>query len=289
MIPSLEVKFIGENEIRSCLWKLHELVNSISIPSNNKNNNAGGISISPSIFLSTSPPILPHNNNNNNNSNSNSNNHSSNNDKYIQHLKRQYRILLDLPRDQRIPLPNIPSSDHLPLQKDILPLLGKCIRFQGRGKDIHLDRIYIREKILEIINRYGFITEDIHIRMPCGVLKGNRELILLDIVPSDISINTNNSNSNNSSLNMNNNNNNKRDFSIQNANMLIITIDRKGITPAISELLKSSGFLNRLSASIHKTNSSNCINNNGSSNDQQAKIVFVDLTEQSDVQSPLSG
>ncbi len=77
MIPSLEVKFIGENEIRSCLWKLHELVNSISIPSNNKNNNASGISISPSIFLSTTPPILPHNkNNNNNNSNSNSNNNS---------------------------------------------------------------------------------------------------------------------------------------------------------------------------------------------------------------------
>jgi hypothetical protein len=38
-----------------------------------------------------------------------------------------------------------------------------------------LDRIYIREKLLETISQYGFVTENIQIKMPCGILKGNRE------------------------------------------------------------------------------------------------------------------
>lgn len=40
--------------------------------------------------------------------------------------------------------------------------------------------------MLETVVRFGFITEKLHVKMPCGILYGNRELSVLDSDVSDI-------------------------------------------------------------------------------------------------------
>ena len=164
-------------------------------------------------------------------------------------MKKQYRQILELSRDILVPLPSIRSPDKLPLPKHVMELLGKTFKFKGSGRDINLDRIYIREKIFEFNSRYTYLIEQLHVQMPSAILEGNKELILLDS-SEDYS----------KSLNI-----------LDNTNLLLIAIERRGISDSLSNLLKKSKFLDK-----YLTKS------------EEHKIAVLDLTEREEVESLLS-
>ncbi len=104
--------------------------------------------------------------------------------KQMEFYRRQYKQLLELSREQTIPLPNVPGPAFLPIPKHILEVLGQVYRFQGTGMDPNLDRIYIREKLLEMNTRYGLAIKHVKLKFPSGVLEGNKELTVLGTHPS---------------------------------------------------------------------------------------------------------
>lgn len=59
---------------------------------------------------------------------------------------------------------------------------------------------------------------------------------------------------------------------LENSNLLLVAIDNKGLTQDLCILLKSIGFLEKL---IYKNN--------------EHKIIFLDMSENEQVVSPLSG
>jgi hypothetical protein len=58
-------------------------------------------------------------------------------------------------------------------------LLGKQIRFCGKGENSDLDRIYIRDKLEELLCKYGVYTDKIRIGFPSSLLKRNRREIVI--------------------------------------------------------------------------------------------------------------
>jgi hypothetical protein len=107
-------------------------------------------------------------------------------DKYEEGSKedviKNYKQLFELPKEAHIPLQGITSAEQLPIPGHILQVLGQSFKYSGDGKDLNIDRIYIREQTLEIIWKYGFIIEKIHLKLPCGILRGNR---MLSVVGND--------------------------------------------------------------------------------------------------------
>lgn len=145
-IPELHIHFITEIELRNMLWRLHQ------------HHHHHPTTTTSSSFEATTTPSS---------------------EQEIQYLKRQYRQVLNVSREQIIPIPGIFTLNDIPLPSDIKPMLGRHLIFKGKGSDLNLDRIFIREKLLEMINQYGFIIEHIQIMLPCGILQGNRELFVL--------------------------------------------------------------------------------------------------------------
>lgn len=83
--------------------------------------------------------------------------------------------------------------------------MGKNYRFAGRGRDPEEDRIYIREKLIEVSKKYGDYMCRLMVRVPAGLLEGNKELIEVSGVYS-------------SDLNTK--------LALQNANLLMVAVDR---------------------------------------------------------------
>jgi hypothetical protein len=83
--------------------------------------------------------------------------------------------------------------------------------------------------------------------MPCGILEGNRDLV--EISSIEVS-------------------NSQTVQSIANANLLIVLLDKKGITPEIAEIMRSTGFLEKALRSP-----------------EQHKAVFIEMSETSDIKS----
>lgn len=145
-------------------------------------------------------------------------------------LEKRYRLLLRLEEQVSVPLPSISSPQELPLCHQCTKLAGKNYRFTGVGKDLIQDRVYIREKIRETIKFYGFYMVRFLVRVPCTILEGNKELMEVAGNPSDRL-------------------HNKR--AIENANLLMVTVDSKGISPEVSELIRSSKFPEQLLSDRH--------------------------------------
>jgi hypothetical protein len=74
---------------------------------------------------------------------------------------------------------DIPGPEFLPIPKHIQEVLGQRYRFRGAGMDPNLDRIYIREKMLEVTTRYGLVAKSYRLKVPTGILEGNKELTVL--------------------------------------------------------------------------------------------------------------
>eukprot|EP01127_Copromyxa_protea_P019967 TRINITY_DN6588_c0_g1_i1.p1 TRINITY_DN6588_c0_g1~~TRINITY_DN6588_c0_g1_i1.p1 ORF type:complete len:1889 (+),score=263.28 TRINITY_DN6588_c0_g1_i1:30-5669(+) len=148
----------------------------------------------------------------------------------LRSLEKRYRILLGIEDTVPIPLSGISSPQELELTCQCKKLMGKNYRFTGLGKDLIHDRVYIREKIRETIQHYGFYMVRFLVRVPCTILEGNKELIEVAGTPS-------------SGLHT------KR--TLENANLLMVAVDSQGISQEVSDLIKSSKFPEHLLSDRH--------------------------------------
>lgn len=126
-------------------------------------------------------------------------------EEHLATLQRRYRRLLGLAESAPVPLPDIAAPQDLPLLPEVKALLGKNYRFAGRGRDPEEDRIFIREKLTEVSKKYGDYMCRLMVRVPAGLLEGNKELIEVSGVYS-------------SDLNTK--------LALQNANLLMVAVDR---------------------------------------------------------------
>ena len=139
---------------------------------------------------------------------------------------------------------------------EIRLLLGRKVRFRGAGKNIDVDRIFIREKIREIRAKYLLYADNFLIRIPSLLLRGNREFLLTATAPpptptlplssttttaaaaSGAAPGTGATKS--SSLL-------KQVVPITSpSNVVVVVVDQRGITPELRHFLASTRFLERI-------------------------------------------
>lgn len=58
-------------------------------------------------------------------------------------------------------------------------MLGKVHRYIGSGRDAMVDRVYVREKIKEVLAKYPYIIKAIEVKVPANVLHGGRKEIVI--------------------------------------------------------------------------------------------------------------
>lgn len=174
-------------------------------------------------------------------------------DQYVQYIHREYRNLLDVPKDKPVPLSGIKTMQDLPIPISIRTLLGRSVIFRGKGTNLNTDRIFVREKLLETVTRFGFLADKIQVKLPCGLLKGNRQLTVIDSDCFDPLSKE------------------RRDKILQSVNLLLVSLDKKGIPSQIGELLRTSNFLEKYLKS-----------------NEEHKMVFLDLGEREEAVSSLS-
>lgn len=149
-------------------------------------------------------------------------------------LQSRYRRLLNLSDEVTLPLPNVSTPHELPLGIELMNLLGKNFRFVGLGKSLEADRIYIREKMREIVKHYGFHLVRMIVRLPSTILEGNRELVEVSGAYSQ-DLRT------------------KR--VLENSDLVMITVDRlRGLSADLAALLGESGIVQKLASApdLHK-------------------------------------
>lgn len=104
----LTIKFMEETDLRNYLWKLHEWASSLPAMQNQTTSS-----------------------------------YTSANSAALVTLKREYKQILDLPREQIIPLPWAKSPLDLPIPETTRSILGRSVTFKGRGENLNLDRIFV--------------------------------------------------------------------------------------------------------------------------------------------------
>jgi GTPase SAR1 family protein len=164
-------------------------------------------------------------------------------------LQRRYRRLLGLSESTPIPLQHISTPHDFVLPPDVQSVVGKNFRFSGRGYDPEEDRIYIREKIREVSRQFGLFMCRLMVRIPCGILEGNKELVEISgIYSSDLTTK----------------------LTLQNANLVMVAVNRtRGITGDLIALLKQSGLVEKLLA-----------------DPEQHTAIFLELEETSKIMLP---
>jgi len=142
--------------------------------------------------------------------------------KHLQVLQARYRRMLGLSEQEDVPLLTIDSPQNLPLSPEVLTLLGRNYRFVGLGRSLAEDRIYIREKLREIVANYGYHMIRVMVRLPSTLLEGNREVVeISSLYASDPSTR----------------------MMVQNSNLVMVALDRaEGLTADVASLLNTSGI-----------------------------------------------
>jgi hypothetical protein len=74
--------------------------------------------------------------------------------------------VLQLSKNDTVPLEKISNANQLPISQEFLSLCNQTISFKGKGSDPNLDRIYIREKLLETIAMYGPAILKVELQLP---------------------------------------------------------------------------------------------------------------------------
>eukprot|EP01116_Phalansterium_solitarium_P008151 TRINITY_DN2151_c0_g1_i4.p1 TRINITY_DN2151_c0_g1~~TRINITY_DN2151_c0_g1_i4.p1 ORF type:complete len:746 (+),score=280.95 TRINITY_DN2151_c0_g1_i4:164-2401(+) len=164
-------------------------------------------------------------------------------DAYAKYLQRQYRHVLGLPRDAMIPL-SVTSPADLPLAPHVQQVLGLTYRFAGRGQDVNLDRIYVREKLLETVTQFGFLVESIHLRVPSDLLRGQIRISVADADAIDPYATF------------------FRDAALARANLVLLAESSRTLSRTTASILRASQFLSKLVR-----------------HPEEHKLVFVDLSE----------
>jgi hypothetical protein len=71
------------------------------------------------------------------------------------------------------------SSAELPLRTSVRNMLGKVHRYIGAGRDAMVDRVYIREKIKEVLGKYQYLIKAVEVKVPATILHGGRKEIVI--------------------------------------------------------------------------------------------------------------
>eukprot|EP01102_Stenamoeba_stenopodia_P007813 TRINITY_DN2206_c0_g2_i4.p1 TRINITY_DN2206_c0_g2~~TRINITY_DN2206_c0_g2_i4.p1 ORF type:complete len:1488 (+),score=274.93 TRINITY_DN2206_c0_g2_i4:992-5455(+) len=156
-------------------------------------------------------------------------------------LKERYELVFGAKREF-MPPECIQSPAHLPIPDSVRHLLGKSYIFRGLGHDFNVDRIYIREKIKQLISGFGYYCSTFLIRMPCTILEGNFEIIVADTDSMDRI------------------NKGRVINAVATANLLFVCTSGDALSGSTKDLLVQSGFLKKLLS-------------NGVDN----KAIFIDL------------
>ena len=122
----------------------------------------------------------------------------------------------------------VSNAKQIPIPKNFLNVIGKTFCFKGKGENIAIDRIFIREKLKEIARQYGFLTHNVIVKLPSKMVEGKIEVILADIVDNDESKKW-------KALN-----------SLKRSNLLVLTVDENGICEETCDMLFKSGFIEKL-------------------------------------------
>jgi len=127
-------------------------------------------------------------------------------------------------------LASIPSLQHITasINPEIRMLLGKKARYRGSGTSLYKDRIYVREQIKQAFAQWPFLIESLCIRFPCGLLDGNREVIIIDCEIWEPLITS------------------RGLHALHNANLLVLSVDGNGITQDFATLIKSAFYLQKV-------------------------------------------
>eukprot|EP01117_Protostelium_nocturnum_P014775 TRINITY_DN5656_c0_g1_i1.p1 TRINITY_DN5656_c0_g1~~TRINITY_DN5656_c0_g1_i1.p1 ORF type:complete len:1811 (+),score=620.32 TRINITY_DN5656_c0_g1_i1:378-5810(+) len=166
----------------------------------------------------------------------------------MQTLQFLYRKILGLDKTKQIPL-HISSSDAFVFPMEWRKMMGQTLCFKGRGQNVDLDRIYLREKFRELTERYGAIMENIVFQMPCTILKGNRQLTLYGSIEICALFGS-------------------KPRQVAESNLMIVGIDHRGVSSSTLNFLNSTGFFSNFLAK-----------------NEEHKLVFVALTEKGEVES----
>ncbi|KAH3762498.1 leucine Rich Repeat family protein [Pelomyxa schiedti] len=148
---------------------------------------------------------------------------------YKQFLQWRFTMITGkLPTPTR--LLSIPSQQFFvnSLRPEIAHLLGKKARYRGNGASLPKDRIYVREMIKQAFGIWPFFIESLSIKFPCGLLDGNREVVITDCEIWEPLITARCLNA------------------MHGANLLILSVDGKGITQDFATMIKSAYYLQKV-------------------------------------------
>jgi hypothetical protein len=159
------------------------------------------------------------------------------------------------------------SSSEIPIRAPIRALLGKVHRYIGGGRDPVVDRVFVREKIKEVVRQYQYLITTIEVKVPASVLReGRKEIVILSGIyhpqlPLNLIIvlihflpdSTAHSHVRSAHIIQ----------TINTADMLMLAVDSNGLTNELASLLYNSRF----SAKLSKDHS---------------KVMILDLSERSE-------
>ncbi|GAM25647.1 hypothetical protein SAMD00019534_088220 [Acytostelium subglobosum LB1] len=126
-------------------------------------------------------------------------------------------------------LADVKTSWDLPIAANIRPLLGKTIQFKGIGNDHNIDRIFIREKLREVLADYSFVTSSFFLKLPCSILRGRREITIL-------SDDTRRGNISKSRITQ----------AINEADQIALSFDFRGLSADLADIIIGSNFMQKL-------------------------------------------
>ena len=144
-----------------------------------------------------------------------------------QALKVWYERVMGV-RREAVPAAYTRSRQTLPLPDFIRRKLGKTYRFFGHGVDYDFDRIFVRESLDRICKSIGWFAEEVIVRLPCSIIKGNVQLLASN---SDVCYGPTRA---------------KTLKELADSHLVLLAVDHRGVTDDMAALLKSSGFLTQL-------------------------------------------
>eukprot|EP01113_Clastostelium_recurvatum_P019350 TRINITY_DN2281_c0_g1_i3.p1 TRINITY_DN2281_c0_g1~~TRINITY_DN2281_c0_g1_i3.p1 ORF type:complete len:1891 (-),score=415.16 TRINITY_DN2281_c0_g1_i3:873-6545(-) len=294
-IPDMFISFMSEYELRQVLWILHQYEDAGSpppVPTSPAASSTSSPSSSSYAYSSNGPGYYR-------NGGSGSGGVSGGAlpaaipESRLEFLRYTYRNVVEgvstVPpptseAPSRVSLQGVRSPEHIPLRHEVTILLGKIIRFCGLGMEpVMIDRVYIRDKFREMNSKYGFVIKGVHLRLPSTVLnlassapedpsrnaKKGREMPganppqpevedSIEFVGKEIVI-----------LNDNHSYSTVRRTqlveTINDADLLLVAVDKNGISNDLATLFTQSSFLEKL--------------NHQNTSQRRGTILFLEMGE----------
>lgn len=123
------------------------------------------------------------------------------------------------------------SPQDIPLPEAVRRVLGRTVSFRGAGRDLHVDRLFVRHKLAHLVrSHFAFFAKALVVRVPSSLLEGG---VTLHVVPSDAPDALSRA---------------KAAVAVKQSNLALVAADERGMAPDVQALLAASGWLERLIA-----------------------------------------